>query len=385
AGNAASGNAYRLRPINALGGGAPNFVAANPRPDQPVNVGGDLRVAAFNVLNYFNTFGANACRGGVGGAPTDCRGAENTTEFERQNVKLLQALLRLNADVFGLIEIENDGYGPTSALAELVSRLNAATAPGTYAFIDVDAVTGQTNALGTDAIKVAIIYKPAVVEPVGRTAALNTVGFVNGGDSAPRNRPALAQTFRHRATAEDVTVVVNHFKSKGSPCDAPDANDGAGNCNIVRRNAAQALVAWLAGDPTGTRDADILIIGDLNSYAQEDPIDVLRAAGYTDLARTFIGPDAYSYVFNGQWGTLDYALAAPSALARVSGVSEYHINADEPGVLDYNTNFKSAGQIISLFAANQYRTSDHDPILVGLNLSVPGSERLNVHLPLVVR
>jgi predicted extracellular nuclease len=371
AGNPASGNAYRLRPINALGGGVPTFVAANPRPDLPRNVGGDLRVAAFNVLNYFNTFGAGACRGGVGGAPTDCRGAENTTEFERQNAKLLQALLRLDADVFGLMEIENDGYGPTSALAELVSRLNAATAPGTYAFIDVDTATAQTNALGTDAIKVAIIYKPAVVEPVGQTAALNSVAFVNGGDGAPRNRPALAQTFRHRATGEDVTVVVNHFKSKGSPCDAPDAGDGSGNCNIVRRNAAQALVTWLAGDPTGRGDPDILIIGDLNSYAQEEPIDVLRDAGYTDLARTFIGAEAYSYVFNGQWGTLDYALASPAALAKVSGVTEYHINADEPSVLDYNTNFKSAGQVSSLFAPDQYRTSDHDPILVGLNLNDP--------------
>ncbi|MCS7289554.1 MAG: ExeM/NucH family extracellular endonuclease [Roseiflexus sp.] len=372
-GNVASGNAYRLRPVNALGGGVPNFVAANPRPDLPRNVGGDLRVASFNVLNYFNTFGAGACRGGVGGAPTDCRGAEDATEFERQNAKLLAALLRLDADVFGLMEIENDGYGPTSALAELVNRLNAATAPGTYAFIDADAATGQTNALGMDAIKVALIYKPAVVEPVGRTAALNTVAFVNGGDGAPRNRPALAQTFRHRATGEDVTVVVNHFKSKGSPCDIPDQGDGSGNCNIVRRNAAQELVAWLATNPTGTGDQDILIIGDLNSYAQEDPIDVLRNAGYTDVVRQFVGAEAYSYVFNGQWGTLDYALASPSALAKVSGATVYHINADEPNALDYNLNFKSPGQITSLFAPDQYRSSDHDPILVGLNLNDPAA------------
>ncbi|WP_448540242.1 ExeM/NucH family extracellular endonuclease [Roseiflexus sp.] len=369
AGNPASGNAYRVRPVNALGGGVPNFVAANPRPDLPPNVGGDMQVAAFNVLNYFNTF--SGCTLGVGGPSTACRGAENATEFERQNAKLIQAILRLDAEVLGLMEIENDGYGPNSALAELVNRLNAATAPGTYAFIDVDAATGQVNALGTDAIKVALIYKPAVVTPVGQTAVLNTVAFVNGGDSAPRNRPALAQTFRHRASGEDVTVVVNHFKSKGSPCDAPDAGDGSGNCNIVRRNAAQELVAWLATDPTGTGDPDILIIGDLNSYAQEEPIDVIRNAGYTDLARTFVGDSAYSYVFNGQWGTLDYALASPSALAKASGAAEYHINADEPSVLDYNLNFKSVGQQTSLFAPDQYRTSDHDPILVGLNLNDP--------------
>ena len=145
----------------------------------------------------------------------------------------MAAVVGLDADVVGVNEIENDGYGPTSAIADLVGRLNAATAPGTYAFIDVDAATGRTNALGTDAIKVGMIYKPAIVTPIGQTGALDSVAFVNGGDSAPRSRPSLAQAFQTVDGARFI-VDVNHLKSKGSACDAPDAGDGQGNCSIVR-------------------------------------------------------------------------------------------------------------------------------------------------------
>jgi hypothetical protein len=124
---------------------------------------------------------------------------------------------------------------------------------------------------------------------------------------------------------------------------------------------------WLASDPTGVGDTDHLVIGDLNSYAREDPIQVLAGAGYVDLAlRT--DADTYSYVFDGQWGSLDYALASPSLASQVTAAAPYPINADEPSVLDYNTEFKSAGQVASLFAPDEFRTSDHDPILVGLDL-----------------
>lgn len=150
-GNAASGNAYRIRPMNALGGGAPDFQPDNPRPASALEVGGALKVVGLNLLNYFNTFSGRTL--GVGGAATDCRGAENLAEFNRQWAKTVAAILAMNPDVIGVNEIENDGYGPTSAIADLVDRLNAATAPGTYAYIDVDAATGQVNALGSDAIK----------------------------------------------------------------------------------------------------------------------------------------------------------------------------------------------------------------------------------------
>jgi predicted extracellular nuclease len=273
------------------------------------------------------------------------------------------------------VEIENDGYGPDSALADLVGRLNAEQGPGTWAYIDADAATHQVNALGTDAIKVGLIYQPAKVTPVGQTAVLNTDEFVvYEWDEEPdqyvgRNRPALAQAFRENATGGVFVPVVNHLKSKGSACDVPDAGDGQGNCNAVRTQAAGELAEWLAADPTATGDEDVLILGDLNSYAKEDPIDVLIGAGYTNLIAEELGPDAYSYVFDGQWGYLDHALGSASMTAQVAGVADWHVNADEPNVLDYNTNFKSEGQIASLYAPDEFRNSDHDPVLVGLDLT----------------
>lgn len=381
-GNSASPETYRVRPVGALGGGVPNFQATNSRPASPDPVGGRLKIANFNLLNYFNTF--TGCTLGVGGGTTDCRGAENQAEFDRQVPKTLAALLGMNADVLGLVELENDGYGANSAVQDLVNRLNNATAPGTYAFINVDANTGQVNALGTDAIKVGIIYKPSKVTPVGNTAVLNTGAFgtfqITGG-STQRNRPALAQTFAENATGARFTVVVNHLKSKGSSCSDnispvgpdPDTGDGQGNCNLTRTAAAQELVNWLAGNPTGVADPDVLIIGDLNSYAMENPITTIKNAGYTDLLQQLLGSSTYSYVFDGQWGYLDHALASASLVPQVTGITEWHINADEPPILDYNTNFKSVNQQQSLYAANAYRSSDHDPVLVGLALNVPAA------------
>lgn len=365
AGNAASGNAYRVRPINALGGGVPIFSPANPRPTGVGEVGGTISAATLNLLNYFNTF--TSCTFGVGGPPADCRGADNQTEFDRQWPKTVKAVLGSEADVIGVNEIENDGYGPSSAVQDLVNRLNAATAPGAYAFIDFDAATGQTNALGTDAIKVGLIYRTAAITPVGTTAVLNTTAFVNGGDGDPRNRATYAQAFAD----EDGGVFVisgNHLKSKGSPCDIPDQFDGQGNCSVVRTNAANLLADFLASDPTGTGERDILILGDLNSYAKEDPISALISAGYANLVLDFQGEDAYSFVFDAQWGYLDHAMGYSILNDQVTGVAEWHINSDEPSVLDYNTDFKSPGQILSLYEDDEFRSADHDPLVVGLSL-----------------
>lgn len=363
AGGTDSGVEYRIRP--AQHDDAAVFVAANPRPSAPPAVGGTLRVASFNVLNYFNTF--EGCTAGVSGTGLDCRGAESAREFERQQRKIVAALEGLDADVVGILEIENDGYGESSAIADLVDRLNGVTATGRYAFIDADARTGTVDALGSDAIKVALIYRTDRVSPVGRTAVLASSAFVNSADFTPRNRPSLAQAFAQPDGAA-VVISINHFKSKGGPCDEPDAQDGQGNCNAVRTVAARELAAWLATDPTGTADPDVLILGDLNAYNREDPIALLRRNGFTDLLDGGSDGTAYSYVFGGQWGYLDYALASASLLPQVTGAAAWHINADEPSVLDYNTNFKSDAQQLSLYRADPFRSSDHDPVLVGLNL-----------------
>jgi hypothetical protein len=367
AGNASSGNAYRLRPVGDLsdsglvpGGVVPDFQATNPRPAGPPSVGGSLEVASFNVLNYFVTLdeGANQC--GPIGFEQDCRGAESQLEFDRQRVKLLEALVQLDADVLGLIEQENTtGVEP---LADIVDGLNGILGAGTYDYID-------TGTIGTDVIKVGIIYKPGSVTPYGAHAVLDS--SVDPAFDDELNRPALAQSFLENATGEVFTVVVNHLKSKSctdATGDEADQFDGQGCWNPARTAAAAAEVAWLASDPTGAGDDDFLVIGDLNAYAMEDPVAEFLAAGYVDLVGTLGGPDPYSFVFDGQWGYLDYALASPSLAGQVTGAADYHINADEPSVLDYNTNFKSAGQITGLFAPDEFRTSDHDPVVIGLGL-----------------
>jgi predicted extracellular nuclease len=366
-GNAAGPNAYRLRPIGALGGAA-RFVAGNPRPSGTPSVGGSLRVASSNLLNYFDSFNAPAgsgCTFGVGGAAADCRGAESPLELERQAAKEVAALTSLKADVVGVMEIENDGYGADSAIADLVARLNAATAPGTWAYIDPDQELGRVNAAGTDAIKVAMLYRPAAVSPVRGTTQVFAEPNVF-------ERDPLAQTFAGRAGGA-VTVVVNHWKSKG--CDGAtgadvDAGDGQGCFNARRSAQASALAGWLRDTVVPTaKDPDVLVIGDLNSYAQEDPIAALRSAGYRDLIAAEGAPNPYSYVFDGQWGYLDHALAGRSLRKQVTGAADVHINADEPSVLDYNVNFRTPGQVGPLYAPDRFRTSDHDPVVIGLRLT----------------
>ena len=383
AGNVASPNNWRVRAQSS-----PSFQTDNARPVAPVIVSGTLRVASFNLLNYFNTFGSTACTQGVGGVSTECRGADNANEFNRQSQKTTQAILGLNADVIGLMELENDGYTTTSAINDLVTKLNIAGS-GTYTYVNADVATNQINVLGNDAIKVGLIYKPSVVMPMG-IAALNTGAFgiyKLQSDSSQRNRPALAVTFGQNSNGQRFTVAVNHLKSKGSSCDDnispvgsdPDTGDGQGNCNLTRTAAAQQLTAWLATYPTGVRDDDTLIIGDMNAYRMEDPITSYKSAGYIDLMEARVGNAAYGYVFDGQSGYLDHALASPTLARQVSGIVEWHINADEPSALDYNLNSKSAAQQVSLYNADPYRASDHDPVVIGLHL------RALVYMPMALR
>jgi hypothetical protein len=231
---------------------------------------------------------------------------------------------------------------------------------GTYDYI-------ATGAIGTDAIRQAVIYKSATVTPVGTYAILDS--SVDPRFLDDYNRPVLAQAFQDNLTGGIFTLAVNHLKSKGSDCNAvgdPDLGDGAGNCNLTRMHAAEALVDWLAGDPTGSGDADVLIMGDLNSYDKEDPIDVLLAGGYTDLVGYFLGEYAYTYLFDGQLGYLDHAASA-ELFDEVAGVTTWHINADEPDLIDYDMSFKQDAQD-ALYAPDAYRSSDHDPTIVGLEV-----------------
>ncbi|MEM6574963.1 MAG: ExeM/NucH family extracellular endonuclease [Pseudomonadota bacterium] len=347
--------AFRLRPVDSE-----FFVTdgTNARTAQPDNVGGSLKAAAFNVLNYFTTIdtGGAACGPGLVG----CRGADSTFEFTRQEAKIVSALLALDAQLVGLVELENNA---SQSLADLVDALNtAAGEPGRYAFVD-------TGLIGADVIKVGLIYQPAAVTPTGSFAVLDAT--VDPLFDSFLNRPALAQTFT--ANGESFTVVVNHLKSKSCSNATGDnlgQGDGQGCFNAARTDAASALATWLATDPTGSGDPDVLILGDLNAYAMEDPITALRDGGFIDLIARDLGSNAYSFRFNRQAGYLDYALATETLALQVTGVTAWPINADESRLLDYNE--ESVSGLVkpaSFFSDSAFRSSDHDPIVVGLELA----------------
>ncbi|SMF99398.1 ExeM/NucH family extracellular endonuclease [Burkholderia singularis] len=341
--------AWRLQPVP--GTSAPAFnTRGNPRTAAPArDPHSNLRVASFNVLNYFNG-------NGLGGGFDDPanRGAKNYQEFLRQDAKIVSALKALDADVIGLMEIQNNGYGDLSAVRQLAAKLG-----DSWRVVDPG-----TARLGGDAIAVALIYDSRKVEPIGRAATLAI---------DDKNRQPLAQTFRRVGGKQALTVVVNHLKSKNCPdaaADDLDQGDGQGCWNATRTRAAAKLADWLANTPTGVSGQGVLLIGDLNSYAYEDPIRLLESRGYRNLVSRWIGADAYSYVYNGEAGYIDHALATLPLAAHVKAVHEWHINADEPVALQYPLAYKTAEQQRTYYAPDAYRSSDHDPVLV--DIALPG-------------
>ena len=374
AGNGASGATWRVRSTED---GENTFDDTNPRPTEPADVGGDLRVAAFNVLNYFTTLDTGGATTANGSGP---RGADSLAEFDRQTDKLVTAMLEIDADIYGLVELENDFLSGTSgnAIQSLVGSLNDVVGVGTYDWVN----PGRQFVDVSDAISQGAIYKTGSVSvKAGTNVAILTDADLPSSvagetifDGPSTNRAPLAVTFEETSTGEAFTIAVNHFKSKGSvfPEDGNAAiGDGAGNNNQIRLEAARALNDWLATDPTGSGDGDFMILGDLNAYAEEDPVTFLEAAGYIDLVDAF-EPGGSSFVFDGQTGTLDYAMANPSLLGQVTGATAWNINADEADALDYNLNF---GRDPNYFDGNTpFRSSDHDPIVVGLDLDTAITE-----------
>lgn len=346
-------SAYRIQPVPSS---APVFSYA-ARPGLPGLDSNNLKVASFNVLNYFNGDGNG------GGFPT-ARGAHSMAEFTRQRVKIIAAISQLNADIVGLIEIENDGTGASSAIQDLVNGLNTAMGAGTYAIVNDGATTQQFSG---DAIRCGIIYKPSKVSLSG-AAMLDA--------SAVHNRPPLAQAFMHIQTGKKIVYVVNHFKSKGcgsaSGADQ-DQGDGQSCYNDTRRYQAQALIDWIdtaviPASGTGM----VLSMGDYNAYREEDPMDLLRASGYQVLGY----PGSYSYQFSGQIGSLDHAVVSDSLNSFVTGIAKWNINAAEPVYLDYNDAINDgSGDFANPFAStwkpDVFRSSDHDPVLVGILFPEP--------------
>ncbi len=356
---------YRLQPTAQV-----SFKAENPRPAAPAAVAtGLIRLASFNVLNTFTTLNTTgAVVGNTGLAP---RGANTAQELERQFAKLTVALDGLKSDVIGLMELENDS---DATLKTIVDRLNAAQAIGSnrnYSYI-------PTGVIGTDAIKVGLIYNNKAVTPVANgKAVLDALSFTDPLSSGvPKNRPALAQAFTETATGEVLNVVVNHLKSKGAGGDTGldvDQKDGQAAFNATRTTAAKKLLDWIATKPTGNADADWVILGDINAYAKEDPIKAFEAAGYRNALPTFTTEPPSSYAFYNpidMSGALDHMMISGSLVKQAISADDWSINSSEGAFRDYNSDNNSNGSatIRDFYTADPYRTSDHDPVMLDLDL-----------------
>lgn len=382
---------YRILPTKD------NFAIHSLRPAMPDVSAGDVKIASFNVLNYFN--GLVLDDGTVTFDYPENRGAENAEEFALQQARIIDALVALDADVIGLIEIENDGFNRGSAIHQLVSELNQALGKRVYRY----ARSHNPDVTGSDAISNAVIYKHRVVSKLGHLRGIQLPTQDNNGDTVAM-RNALVQRFVHHKTGDTFAVVVNHFKSKGSQCyedeNSPSEVDSIqGSCNALRVSASVALGEalqrmWLP--------KKVLILGDLNAYSQEDPIAVLtdysplergytiqtavntelnegasvavnQGFGYRSVKEQY-DPEGFSYYFYGsdQVGSLDHILASPAAMRAVVGFGHWNVNALELFQAQYDqalTYYNSElGDQIDFTGVGPYRSSDHDPVIITLDM-----------------
>ncbi len=367
-------DAWRIRPTQAT---PAVFTPVNPRTATAPAVGGAIKAAGVNVLNYFTTLDTTSSSSSGPCGPSssqDCRGADNSNELDRQRERTSIVLCALNADVAGLVEIQN--AATSDPITDLLGAVNARCG-GAHPYV----VAGTGAALGTDAIRNQLIYRSGVLSPVGGTLVDN---------DTIHNRPPLAQTFDvvetgNPAFGQRFTAIVNHFKSKscsGASGSDADSGDGQGCYASRRTQQASRLLTWINTTVVpAANDPDVLLLGDYNAYAKEAPIATLASAGYVDLLTALGGPDAYSYLFDGQLGHLDYALASASLAPQVVSIAPWHINADELPQLDYNDDVRDTGEAAYeeepngstlnpprtlVMPASPYRASDHDPVLVGL-------------------
>ena len=266
-------------------------------------------------------------------------GPDNYSEHQKQRAKVSKALAKIDADLYGFVEIEQG----QNALAEIANDLSRNTGRRFSYINDGGSASGTYTKSG-------FVYCSDVLEPHGKLRENNT-----GVQQRKKT-----QAFIEKSTGEKFLFSVNHFKAKsgkGYGANA-DQGDGQGSYNADRVKEANSLLDNYERDRIFYNDSDILIMGDLNAYAMEDPITVLREGGMIDLHRTFHADSSYSYVYRGQIGYLDHALCNTTLYPQVTGMVAYHINSDESDDYTYD---KSNDQTM-------FRCSDHDPIIVGLRL-----------------
>lgn len=266
-------------------------------------------------------------------------GPKTREAHQKQRTKVSNALAKINADLYGFVEIEQG----QSALAEIASDLTKNTGRN-FAYINDG---GSADGTYT---KAGFVYCTDLLEPYGKLRENNT------GVSERKK----TQAFVEKSTGEKFLFSVNHFKAKSGKGsgDNADKKDGQGSFNGDRVREAKSLLENYHKDCVFFKDSDILIMGDLNAYAMEDPITTLRNGGMTDLHRAFHADSSYSYVYHGQTGYLDHALCNSTLYPQVTGMVGYHINSDESDQYTYD---KSNDQTM-------FRCSDHDPVIVGLRL-----------------
>ncbi|MGC0369872.1 ExeM/NucH family extracellular endonuclease [Microbacterium sp. SLBN-111] len=343
----------------------------NTRKSAPEPVGGNVKISSFNVLNYFTTtaesVGCTSTYKDRAGNPITAdkcpnngpRGAANDENLQRQQSKIVAAINGLGADVVSLEEIENSaqfGKDRDAALSTLVGALNAKAGSELWAFVPSPAVLPASE----DVIRTAFIYKKGIVAPVGDSVILDDPAFANA-------RQPLAQAFAPVGDPDaKILAIVNHFKSKGTSDDATgdnadDGTQGAFNGDRVRQAEALGNFAKERSAAAGTDD--VFLLGDFNAYTYEDPIEKLRSFGFEPLEA---GTGKYSYSYDGQSGSLDHVLASPSARGLVTGTDIWNINAVEALALEYSRYNYNA---LNFYDTSPYRSSDHDPVIVGLDLS----------------
>lgn len=343
------------------------------------DVGGDVKLATFNVLNYFTWTGTDheaagsTCsyytdRQGNRTTVNTCsnngpRGAAEDDDLARQQEKIVAAINGSGANVVSLEELENSvkfGLDRDDAVKTLVAALNAKAGDGTWAYVPSPAAADLPPVDQQDVIRTGFIYQPAKVTPVGGSKVLvGSSAFTNA-------RQPLAQAFKEKGArdADAFVVVVNHFKSKGGTGtgDNLDTGDGQGSWNGDRTRQAEAL-ATFADDFAKARNTDrVFLVGDFNSYTMEDPMQVLYGKGYSAVKSD--QAEERTYVFSGLVGSLDHVLASPSAKAMVTGADVWNINSVESVAYEYS---RHNNNVEDFHAPNEFRSSDHDPEIVGLD------------------
>ncbi|MCE1177516.1 MAG: ExeM/NucH family extracellular endonuclease [Micrococcales bacterium] len=341
----------------------------NDREALPPNVGGNLRLGSFNVLNYFTELGEDedefkncpyyADRDGTPVTTNYCevRGAWTHAAFEDQKAKLIAAVNRMGSAVVALSEIEASSSvtwvnrDRDYTLRKFVAELNANG--GNWAYAESPVVTPGSE----DVIRVAFIYNPTLVRPVDDSTMLLDEAFANA-------RYPLGQRWQAPKSNTQFVTVVNHFKSKGS---GEDDGTGQGLSNPSREAQARAVTAW-------TKEIwpakPVFLMGDFNAYSKETPVQIIEGAGFTNVIKAN-EPSSASYQFSGRLGSLDHIFANSAAKALVTGGGIWDINADESVAMQYS---RRNYNVTDFYRPDQFASSDHDPAVAGIQVSVPSKK-----------